>query len=91
MSEPAATESPRPATRDRVTAAAKGRATRARRARATGYRKGDTARTSTPRSPRFHDRVGTVVDINHGEVGLTFTGTGEVAAWFLPAELTHAG
>lgn len=76
------------------TPAEKGRMTRMARRASTGFRKGDRVRTNAPRSPRFHRRLGVVVDpCNLDEVGLTFrldadlgVATG-VAAWFLPGEL----
>ena len=72
------------------------RAVRTKRAQRAGarFRKGQRVLTWTPRSPRFHQRVGVVVDPNNlGEVGLTFLtdpdpdGRLRVDAWFLPAEL----
>ena len=62
----------------------------------TGFRVGDKVRTNTPRSPRFHQREGTVLANHLGEVGVTFvvatpirtTELDKVDAWFLPAELS---
>lgn len=57
------------------------------------FSKGDRVRTSTPRSPRFDNRVGTVVGLNAGEVGLSFAEPGRITAktrvdaWFKRAEL----
>lgn len=61
----------------------------------TGFRVGWKVRTNTPRSHRFHDRLGVVVTNNLGEVGVAFPGDKaekdptQVDAWFLPRELEH--
>jgi hypothetical protein len=58
--------------------------------RDTGYRPGDQGHTNCPKSPRFHDRDGTVITSNLGEVGVSFTKQTEASeVWFLPAELTR--
>jgi hypothetical protein len=49
----------------------------------------DQATESTP-TARFHDRDGTVITSNLGEVGVSFTKqTAASEVWFLPAELTR--
>ena len=70
-----------------LTAAQKAALTKAAKRKATGFRVGDRVRTTCPRSPRFHNRVGTVATTNMGEVGVSFTSGGGVDAWFIPAEL----
>lgn len=62
-----------------------------------GLDKGALVRTHTPGSPRFHDRVGTVVSLNVGiysdEVGLSFAEPGRITSrtrvdsWFAVHEL----
>lgn len=67
----------------------------AKRTSDTGYRPGDKVRTNCPKSPRYHNRVGTVTGSHQGEVGISFTVHQKMedtyavpAAWFLPNELT---
>ncbi len=58
--------------------------------RDTGYRPGDRIHTNCPKSTRFHDRDGTVITSNLGEVGVSFTRQTDASeVWFLPAELTR--
>jgi hypothetical protein len=58
--------------------------------RDTGYRPGDRVHTNCPKSPRFHDRDGTVITSSLGEVGVSFTKQTDASeAWFLPSELTR--
>lgn len=75
-------------TSDDLTPAEKRAATNARHRAATGFRVGDRVRTNTPRSGRYHNRIGTVIATNLGEVGLSFTASDSITAWFLPRELT---
>ena len=50
---------------------------------------GDKVRTNCPRSPRFHQRKGTVVTGQYrGEVGVSFSADDNIDAYFLPSELT---
>ena len=76
----------------RRVATAERMATIAARTAPTGYRIGTWVRTNTPRSRRFHNRIGVVVTNNLGEVGVGF-GTDwavklpDLEAWFLPTEL----
>lgn len=76
-----------------LTPAQKAELTKKAQRRATGFRNGDQVRTNTPRSPRFHNRVGVVSATNLGEVGVSFSrvrpdGRPNSEAWFLPSELT---
>lgn len=68
--------------------AAQASVTKLQRSHATEFRIGDQVRTNTPRSARFHNRTGTVVTTNLGEVGVSFNANDGTDAWFLPTEIT---
>lgn len=52
------------------------------------FQAGDKVTTNCPRSPRFHNRKGTVVTGQYrGEVGVSFNANDSIDAYFLPEEL----
>ena len=70
--------------------AARAAETKLAKSYATGYRIDDQVVVNTPKTPRIHGKKGRVVTTNLGEVGVSFSASDAVAAWFLPAELVKA-